>query len=54
MRTDITFMYDENKKGYVVHGYPELEDRHGRGVGDGIVIFFGNGGETMSFTLQIL
>lgn len=40
MRTNITFMYDENKKGYVVHGYPELEGRRGVGVGDGMVIFF--------------
>lgn len=49
MRTDITFMYDENGKDYVVHGYPELEDRHGVGVGDGMVIFFGSGWRNYEF-----
>lgn len=54
MRTDIEFMYDENRKDYVVHGYPELEGRHGTGIGDGMVIFSVADGGTMSFILPIL
>lgn len=34
----------------VIHGYPELENRKGVIVGDGIAFFFGEGCEIMNYT----
>lgn len=49
MKTEVTFVYDEKEKDYVVHGYPELEGRHGIEVGDGMLFFFGSGWRNYEF-----